>query len=124
MSYELKLLGILFFLLYLYSGIESFTRLNKKVKNLQKKYLFKNRSKEVLKTLIIIVNVLLILFSVCAMIRSVYRLPDWLTNLTFMYLSLFMVSVTLIYYYNKPIQALTNLSLLCGILYIYFNQTA
>lgn len=124
MSYELKLVGILFFLLYLYSGIESFTKLNEKVKNLKKKYLFQNRSEEVLKSLIIIVNVLLILFSVCAMIRSVYRLPDWLTNLTFIYLSLFMVSVTLIYYYNKPIPALTNLSLLCGILYIYFNQTA
>ena len=113
-----------FFLLFLYSGLESFSRLGEKAKRLNQKILFNQFDVDILRYFIGLVNLLLIICSIVAMILTFQKtlIPDLLIYFSLVYFSLFMVSVSFIYYFNQPIKFLTNVSLFAGIIYIYVTS--
>lgn len=116
-----------FLLLYLYSGIETFTKENKieqKIIRLSQNS-GGNINPSLSQFLIVITNLLLILFSISLGILT-WMEEDWSKKIRnyILYpgLILFMIIVTMVYYLRKTIPFLTNLSLVCGLSYFLLDS--
>jgi uncharacterized BrkB/YihY/UPF0761 family membrane protein len=115
-----------FLLLYLYSGIETFTKENKiKQKIIRLSQNSGNINQSLSEFLIVITNLLLILFSLSLGILT-WMEEDWSKKIRnyILYpgLILFMIIVTMVYYLRKTIPFLTNLSLVCGLSYFLLDS--
>lgn len=118
-----KITFTLFLLLFIYSGIEALTmeKRTKKIRTLVKKI---NVSQEISRFLIIgasILEFLCPLVIIIAMFLTDNYHKSKLVQYCFYFLMLFMLVVSLIYYYNQPIRFLTNLSLLTALIYTYLD---
>lgn len=122
-SLSKKIAFSLFLMLFIYSGINALKNENrtKKIITLSNKI---NISNDVSKVLIIGGSVLEILCPL-VIIMAVFLYDKYFKSIVvkscFYFLMTFMLVVTLIYYYNKPVPLLSNLSLLTGLIYTYLD---
>ena len=134
------ILIFLFFLLFFYSGLETFmdgNRLIQKTTRLQNKLATQNVLYEYSKQLIQITSLVMVISSSIIMYHSLRKYlkkeykNETLPNLpveqyipyVYNFFTIFLIIVTLIYYSKKPIAFLTNLSLLAGLLIMRKYQT-
>ena len=134
------ILIFMYFLLFLYSGLETFmdgNRLTQKTTRLQNKLATQNILYEYSKQLIQITSLVMVISSLIIMYHSLrnYLKKEYknetLPNLPieqyipqlYNFFTIFLIVVTLIYYSKKPIAYLTNLSLLAALLMMRKYQT-
>lgn len=122
-SLSKKIAFSLFLILFMYSGIDALKKQNRtrKITTLSKKI---NISNDVSKVLIIggsVLEILCPLVIIMALFLSKEYFKSKVVKSCFYFLMTFMLVVTLIYYYNKPVPLLSNLSLLTGLIYTYLD---
>jgi len=122
-SLSKKIAFSLFLILFMYSGIDALKNENRtrKITTLSKKI---NISNDVSKVLIIggsVLEILCPLVIIMALFLSKEYFKSIVVKSCFYFLMTFMLVVTLIYYYNKPVPLLSNLSLLTGLIYTYLD---
>lgn len=134
------ILIFMYFLLFLYSGLETFmdgNRLTQKTTRLQSKLATQNILYKYSKQLIQMTSLVMVISSSIIMYHSLrnYLKKEYknetLPNLPieqyipqlYNFFTIFLIVVTLIYYSKKPIAFLTNLSLLAGLLMMRKYQT-
>lgn len=122
-SLSKKIAFSLFLILFMYSGIDALKKQNRtrKITTLSNKI---NVSNDVSKVLIIggsVLEILCPLVIIMALFLSKEYFKSKVVKSCFYFLMTFMLVVTLIYYYNKPVPLLSNLSLLTGLIYTYLD---
>ena len=134
------ILIFMYFLLFLYSGLETFmdgNRLTQKTTRLQSKLATQNILYKYSKQLIQMTSLVMVISSSIIMYHSLQNYlkkeykNETLPNLPieqyipqlYNFFTIFLIVVTLIYYSKKPIAFLTNLSLLAGLLMMRKYQT-
>lgn len=122
-SLSKKIAFSLFLILFMYSGIDALKKQNRtrKITTLSNKI---NISNDVSKVLIIggsVLEILCPLVIIMALFLSKEYFKSKVVKSCFYFLMTFMLVVTLIYYYNKPVPLLSNLSLLTGLIYTYLD---
>ena len=122
-SLSKKIAFSLFLILFMYSGIDALEKQNRtrKITTLSNKI---NISNDVSKVLIIggsVLEILCPLVIIMALFLSKEYFKSKVVKSCFYFLMTFMLVVTLIYYYNKPVPLLSNLSLLSGLIYTYLD---
>ena len=122
-SLSKKIAFSLFLILFMYSGIDALKKQNRtrKITTLSNKI---NISNDVSKVLIIggsVLEILCPLVIIMALFLSKEYFKSIVVKSCFYFLMTFMLVVTLIYYYNKPVPLLSNLSLLTGLIYTYLD---
>ena len=122
-SLSKKIAFSLFLILFMYSGIDALKNENRtrKITTLANKI---NISNDVSKVLIIggsVLEILCPLVIIMALFLYDKYFKSKVVKSCFYFLMTFMLVVTLIYYYNKPVPLLSNLSLLTGLIYTYLD---
>jgi hypothetical protein len=122
-SLSKKIAFSLFLILFMYSGIDALEKQNRtrKITTLSNKI---NISNDVSKVLIIggsVLEILCPLVIIMALFLYDKYFKSKVVKSCFYFLMTFMLVVTLIYYYNKPVPLLSNLSLLTGLIYTYLD---
>ena len=122
-SLSKKIAFSLFLILFMYSGIDALKNENRtrKITTLANKI---NISNDVSKVLIIggsVLEILCPLVIIMALFLYDKYFKSKVVKSCFYFLMTFMLVVTLLYYYNKPVPLLSNLSLLTGLIYTYLD---
>jgi uncharacterized membrane protein YphA (DoxX/SURF4 family) len=117
--------ALLFFIMFIYSGIEKILNFDKKVQTLQEKLTnFPTLLLNIGMVLVIILEIfgpIIILTKLCLNKNSPHIL-NILANITLALLVLFLITVTLIYHppsSNKMIPFLSNCTTLAGVLFLF-----